>query len=634
MRTFRSGRFLTVSAAVAIAASSLVAVAFEAGTASGSVRSAESTAHNTPTGGYGVLPAESGSPSAGGTISYAETPGSPPTYILPIVPSADASVFNDYQFQYQMYLPLYWSPTGISETVSYPLSLATAPVFSNGDKTVTIHMDTTWKWSNGQSVDANDLLFFISLVKAAVKANASNWNNYSPGFFPDNVVSASAPSKFTVVLNLDKAYNPGYYFDDQLDLPIPLPSTAWDHDVTGGPAVNWAVPANALKIYNYLNAQSKDLGTWATNPLWKVVDGPFVISTFDAGTSQASFTANPSYSGTKAHISKLEFLPFTSYTAEVAQLRAGKLDVGIIDEPDLPQVSAIKSMGYNVFGYPDWGWQYLLFNFKDKTGGWSSIIGQLYVRQALAHLVDQPGIITGIFKNAAGPDYGPVPEAPSSPYAPANATSNPYPYSLSDAANLLKSHGWKVVPGGSSTCTDPGTASNQCGAGIAKGASINFTVYYTNQPTYWATTDTAIASAAAQIGITIHVVPKEFNYLLQNYNDPSAPANVNKWQAEDFGGFTQSLYPTTNTIFNTTGVYNIGGYSSTKADSLIQTSVFGGNASAVKNEISYLDANLPALFLPNPDLIYAWKDTISGPPASFSILTQYYALASEWYYKK
>jgi hypothetical protein len=36
---------------------------------------------------------------------------------------------------------------------------------------------------------------------------------------------------------------------------------------------------------------------------------------------------------------------------------------------------------------------------------------------------------------------------------------------------------------------------------------------------------------------------------------------------EDFGGFTQSTYPTTFTVFNTQGTSNLGSYSSPRQTS-------------------------------------------------------------------
>jgi len=55
-------------------------------------------------------------------------------------------------------------------------------------------------------------------------------------------------------------------------------------------------------------------------------------------------------------------------------------------------------------------------------------------------------------------------------------------FSVSAAGSLLKSHGWNVVPGGSTTCAKPGTGPGECGAGIPAGTKLTFNVIYSNQP--------------------------------------------------------------------------------------------------------------------------------------------------------
>ena len=110
------------------------------------------------------------------------------------------------------------------------------------------------------------------------------------------------------------------------------------------------------------------------------------------------------------------------------------------------------------------------------------------------------------------------------------------------------------------------------------------------------------------------------------------PHNKNKWWMEDFCGFTQALDPTTNSIFNTTGSYNIGSYNSPEANKLINASVFSADPSAVKTEASYLTANLPALFQADADHVYAWKNTLSGPQASFWEIPQFSINPEQWYF--
>jgi peptide/nickel transport system substrate-binding protein len=587
-------------------------------------------------GGYGTLPAQVGSASSGksGVVNFAEQPGAGPNYIFPITPSANSSVFVAYQFQYLMWRPLYWSPVGYTPTINYPLSLASKPTFSNGNRTVSFTMNSNYKWSNGQPVDGQDVVFAVDLVKAAVKESAANWGNYTPGYFPDNVTSLSANGN-TVTMHLNKAYNPGWFLDNQLGLITPLPHTAWAIDKAGGPKLDYTVPANAKKIYDFLNKASTSLSTWASNPIWQTVDGPFHLTSFTASNSAATLKPNPSYGGPykATHITAVNEVPFTSTTAEFNQLRAGTLTVGTVDPTDLPQVATLKANGYNVWGYPDFGFQYIAFNFKDATGHWNKIINQLYVRQALAHLINDAGDIHAAYFGAGADAYGPVPSIPKSPYAPSNASTTPYPYSTSAAKSLLTGHGWSLS-GGTLTCQKPGTSASECGAGIPKGTPLATNLYYYPGGPGITTMDTEFVSAASKIGIKIKLISATFDTILTHYNDVSAPSNDNKWGMEDFGGFTDSIYPTTNTIFNTTGSYNEGGYSNPTANTDINNSVYGGNPSAVKSEASFITSNLPGLFLPNPDDVYAWKNTVSGPTASFETLTQYNFNPEEWYFTK
>lgn len=568
-------------------------------------------------------------------VRIAQSPGAGPNYIFPITPAANGSVYNLYQFQHELFRPLYASTVGTEPKINLKESLAQAPEFSNGNKTVVIKLKDTYTWSDGKKVTAKDVVFDLDLLKAAVKESPANFGNYTPGYFPDSVSKAVATDDTTVTLTLTKAFNPQFFYLNQLTYVSPLPSTAWNRASVGGPPLDSSVPANAAKIYNFLAKQAGELSTYATNPLWKVVDGPFLLTAFSPNTSGLTMKPNPKYTGPqKAHISELQQVPFTSESAEFNQLRSGTLEVGAVPFTSLAQVPILRRAGYNVYGYPSFGFNYIPFNFKDKTGHFDSIIKQLYIRQAIAHLQDQTGVIKGVFRTAAAHSYGPVPAAPKNDFTPANAAKNPYPFSIATAKKLLTAHGWNVVPGGKTTCKSPGGGAGQCGAGIPAGTALSWPLYYTNQPATTKQQVTALVSAAEQVGISISTSSKTFNFLIQNYSDISAPSNVSKWAMMDFGGFSVNNYPTTNQIFNTTGSYNFGGYSDPKADQLISNSVFGTDPKAVSIEASYIAANLPAIFQPNQDLVFAWSGKLSGPAESFSNLTQYRLTPEYWYFVK
>ena len=110
-------------------------------------------------------------------------------------------------------------------------------------------------------------------------------------------------------------------------------------------------------------------------------------------------------------------------------------------------------------------------------------------------LVDQPLYVKKLYKGYAIPTYGPVPAYPTNPYITKEVRDNPLQYNASKAKELLSSHGWKIVPGGTDTCTKPGTSSDQCGAGIPAGTPLE-----TRSPEsrkFWPCPASSTCSAAA-----------------------------------------------------------------------------------------------------------------------------------------
>jgi peptide/nickel transport system substrate-binding protein len=609
-------------------------------TTSSSANNANTAASKYGTVLFGKLPA-AGTPASGGTVSVSQQTGEGPTYIFPIIPGANTST-GTLNMVSNIYMPLYAGPTGAEPKVDYGQSFAaSAPAPSNGDKTYTIHLKPGLK-SNGAPMDANDVLFWYYLLRAAVKASAANWGQYVPGQFPMSVTSASAPNKDTVVFHLNKAYNPGYVLNNQLadtDNTYPLPSTSWNLTAAGTHTSNWKNPAVALKIYNYLNKQGAAVAGFASNPLWKVVSGPFKLQSFTPANSSFVLVPNPSYGGSPKAKATIDVNTYTSVTSAYNALQSGSLDIDfLLDPSQLNQVKSLTSQGIDTFGGPSWGWFGGQINFLDTTDHFNKVIAQPYARQALDHLVNQPAIIKGVYKSAAVTAYGPTPSAPSSPYAPADATKAPYPYDPSTAVSLLKSHGWKVVPNGQTTCIKPGSGSGECGAGIPKGTPFKFV--WANVPMATSTTgpleSEALASIAKQAaGINIDLVTKSFNFLAEYYNDanPAAVKNKDAWGVNNYGGLFEDYYPTQAGVENNPGTgFNIGSYNSKTADHLINNSVFGGNANAVKTEAAFLEKDVPVIYFPDQDSLSAVNTKkVGSSPNGFLALTQQAVQPQYWY---
>jgi len=250
-----------------------------------------------PGGSFGTVPAAAAGPQHAGTITWAEAPSSGPTWILPIFPSAALSVSNTNQFDFEMWRPLYWFDDGVQPIQTPALSLAYAPTWSDGHRTVTVTLKSTYKWSDGQPISSRDVLFFYDEVEAAIHQDPANWGLSTAGLgIPDEVASVTTPTPNTVVFTMKKAVNPEWFLDDELSTITPMPAHAWAKASDNGPVLDFTVAPNATRIYRYLARESMSLSTYTTNPLWQVVDGPYRLTSFNS-TGAFTMAPNSSYGG-------------------------------------------------------------------------------------------------------------------------------------------------------------------------------------------------------------------------------------------------------------------------------------------------------------------------------------------------
>ena len=150
--------------ALAVAGVTALAACSSSSSSSGSATTSPTTPGAvTQPGSIGAIPA-AGTPSGtAGSITYGYLSADAPNWIFPIMTAAANSVYNTYVFDWQMWRPLYFYPQGTTITVDQQLSPADPPVWSNGDKTMSITLKP-WKWSNGQTLSSKDLLFTIDEI--------------------------------------------------------------------------------------------------------------------------------------------------------------------------------------------------------------------------------------------------------------------------------------------------------------------------------------------------------------------------------------------------------------------------------------------------------------------------------------
>src|SRR5262249_23887870 len=145
--------------------------------------------------------------------------------------------------------------------------------------------------------------------------------------------------------------------------------------------------------------------------------------------------------------------------------------------------------------------QYFRMKFNKPMGG-GKIVRQLYFRQALQSVLDQDGAIRDVYKGYGYRTNGPIPLLPDSDLISPAQRQNPYPFSIETARQLLAYNGWDVgtTPG---RCINPGTGPGQCGAGIALGDALTFSMRYARGHATLTRVMERFKADAAQVGIEI-----------------------------------------------------------------------------------------------------------------------------------
>jgi len=565
----------------------------------------------------------------GGTVTIAEV-GASPNFIFPLPPSTNEDGYN-VNLTMGLWPSLVYVGDGGKSAVNPQESLYSSLTYSDNDTVVTIVLKP-WKWSDGAPITSRDFTFTYNLLKA----NYANWIDYTQGLFPVDVKKVTTPNAHTIVLDLNRSYNPSFYTDDVLaEVPL-MPQHAWDKTSATGKVGNYdETTAGAKAVYAFLQKQGADMSTFDTNPLWQVVDGPWKLGTFDSD-GYYSWVPNKNYSGPdKPILNKVVWTPFTTDTAEMTTLRAGtSLDLAGLPSNDVRQIGALEAEGYSVAVEPIPGVAEIIPNLYNSAVG--PLLQQLYVRQALEYLINRKQIVSKVYAGYADPGNGPVPVLASGSYvSPLEKAGGPYPYSPSKAISVLKAHGWKVVPNGVSTCQQAGTGPSDCGAGIKAGEALQFNLEFTSGITSFDQQEAAIQSSEAAAGIKIVLKSEPFNTLIATTGDCDAqshPASTCSWQLADFGYDPYSLDPTGGSFFNTGGVNNQGGYSSTEENNLINETEYGSSSSAFYAYEDYTAEQLPWLWLPQSSNLFVYKKNLAGvtPLNPFSGTLN----PEVWYYTK
>jgi peptide/nickel transport system substrate-binding protein len=349
---------------------------------------------------------------------------------------------------------------------------------------------------------------------------------------------------------------------------------------------------------------------------------------------------NPAYTGPqKAHLAAFEELPFTSDSAEYDVLRSpsggSTIDVGYIPTNLMGSKSsggANPASGYTMSPWYQWGVSFYTLNEQSTVGDHAAIFKQLYFRQALAYLMDQQSIIDGPLRGYGFETNGPVATQPVTSWLSPQQESSQFPYSPAKAKSLLTSHGWDVAAGGTTTCVNP----SLCGAGIAKGTPLSFTMTYASGQAWISDEMIQLQSAEASVGIKLNLKPQPFTQVVDAYSGnckvASLPCN---WDEADWGlgwSYSPDYEPTGEELFECGVPANSSGYCDSSNDAMIENTLTNDSTSLMHSWENYLSTQVPLEWQPNaPYQDTEVADNLRGVLPQESTLN---ITPEDWYYVK
>jgi peptide/nickel transport system substrate-binding protein len=549
----------------------------------------------------------------GGVATWACVPGFPPAVIFPFVPGERYGIRSLYEFQFLMYRPLYWLGRDGKPDIDHELSLGEPPEWAEDGRTCTVRIKP-WRWSNGETVCADNVIFWMNMLSR----KGPKFGAYTKGYFPDNLVSYAKVAEDAVSFTFDRVYSKKWVLLNQLTMITPMPR-AWDR-TAAGPADATHDIEQVDAVYEFLMAENGDVveeanehrTRWADSPVWSVVNGPWRLKSFTE-EGVVTFVPNEHYSGPNpARLAEFREVPTESDEQQYELLTRGP------DHPDAVHVGFLPlSYGSQPDGDPTRGgpnplgesyrlMPQILFtvNFMacnlTHAGLAGALLRQPYVRQALQSCLDQEYGGREIYRGYGWAQSGPVPLLPRSDLVspPLADGTGAWPFDPDRARELLAEHGWDVstTP---AVCVRPGTGPGEAGAGIPAGAELSLSLrYWAGRPALTRIMEQFEADAAkAGLALRRSEVMGSVLVAEDGPGEPT-PENPKLWELSCWGGGWVYNYPTGENLFASGAACNFSNYSDARADELINRTVTTDDLAALHEYQEYISDQLPVIFMP------------------------------------
>ena len=321
-------------------------------------------------------------------------------------------------------------------TLKWESDLADLPKVSADGLTWTFTLKPNLKWSDGQPITADDVIFTFDMLYDPKVETLSREGLMLDVPDPKTGKTTRQPLKYRKI--------------DTRTVEFKFP-------------LQWATARNVLsqniaprhKLYQAWKSGNFN-STWGINtPVSELVSsGPWIISEFKTG-QRVVYQRNPYYWKKDAAGRRLPYLDqrvllvVQNITTSTIKFKAKEIDTLGIQPSDYPSIKAGEAAGnYTVRDLgPSWGFEFLGFNMNpnapvDKAK--IKLFSDVRFRRAVSYSMNRPRIIRDIYRGLAQPQLSPVSPADSNFY---NPNVPVYEYSPTKAKQLLQEVGLRDVDG-------------------------------------------------------------------------------------------------------------------------------------------------------------------------------------------
>jgi peptide/nickel transport system substrate-binding protein len=379
-----------------------------------------------------------------------------------------------------------------ADTLEMKPALAKSWDTSPDGKTWTFHLRRGLRWSDGQPLTADDVLFTMDLI-------------YDPK------VDTTARE----ILKIDGKPLRYEKVDDQTVRIITPTSFGPFLDTVAGISI---MPKHVL-VGPW--KAGKFNSTWGvdTPPAQLVGSGAFVLTQY-AGAQKADYARNPYYWKLAQDGQQLPFLAtrLTQFVPDLNGLllkfKSGETDSHVVRAEDWKMIQEGQQAGsYRAMNLgPAWGMLFVTFNMNPRATkvpaykrDWFS---RKEFRQAVSYALNRPSMVENVFRGLAHPQWSPVSEANKVFY---NPKVHQYPYDPSRAKALLAGMGF-ADKNGDGTLED------------AQGHPLEFVLTTNVENNQRVTLCNIVQDDLKQVGMNVTVSPVEFNSLVRRID------STNDWE--------------------------------------------------------------------------------------------------------